>query len=399
MNPDDFEGLLHEEESATIDFKREQYRFVRATDDEKSELLKDILGFSNAWRRSDACILIGVEDVRGGRAKVVGIPPEDHLDDHALQQFVNSLTNTPVRFRYEAFGFAGKQVGIIRIEHQRRPIYLKRDYGKLARGQVYVRRGSSTDPKRPATPEEIADMGVGVRASAAELVVEFADAGRDEALGARVSLSAEFCEMPPEESIPDFVPGGTSRPFGLDTAFLEFGLTGRRNASYYRELATYEFARRLLRPVRFVIKNVGRVAANNVRLEMTVAAGADTEVIRASKMPRPPRRYEDLLANISQRPSPAVRPRRDGAVDVVRQEERTLIVVECGHLQPGRRVWSDAVYFGKASSGEVELQCLLLADSLPQAAEFALNFVASVARTTMTLEELAALQVVPTEIP
>jgi len=69
-----FERLLYEEESPTLDFKKEQYRFAKATQEEKAELLKDVLGFANAWRRSEAYILIGVEDVRGGRANVVGIP-------------------------------------------------------------------------------------------------------------------------------------------------------------------------------------------------------------------------------------------------------------------------------------------------------------------------------------
>ena len=126
MNNELFERLLYEEESPTLDFKKEQYRFAKVSDDEKSELLKDILGFANAWRRSDAFILIGVDDVRGGRSDVVGIAVADHLNDHSLQQFVNNLTNQPVRFRYEAFGFEGKQVGIICIEEQTRPIYLKR---------------------------------------------------------------------------------------------------------------------------------------------------------------------------------------------------------------------------------------------------------------------------------
>ena len=47
-----FESLLFEEEGTTIDFKKEQYRFVKASDEEKSELLNDIMGFANAWRRS-----------------------------------------------------------------------------------------------------------------------------------------------------------------------------------------------------------------------------------------------------------------------------------------------------------------------------------------------------------
>ena len=93
----------------------------------------------------------------------LGIAANDHLPDHSLQQFVNNLTNRPVRFHYEAFAFEGKQVGVIKIEQQQaRPLYLKCDYGKLKKIDVYVRRGSSTDPTKPALPEEIAAMGVGL---------------------------------------------------------------------------------------------------------------------------------------------------------------------------------------------------------------------------------------------
>ena len=130
------EQLLYEGESATLDFKVAQYRFSQASEEEKSELLKDVIGFANAWRRSDAYILIGVREVKGGRSDVVGIPDSDQLDDHSLQQFINNLTNRPLRFHYEAFGFEGKKIGIIHIDDQVRPIYLKRDYGKLKKGIV-----------------------------------------------------------------------------------------------------------------------------------------------------------------------------------------------------------------------------------------------------------------------
>ena len=55
------------------------------------------------------------------RALIIGLSAggADHLADHSLQQFVNNLTNRPVRFGYEAFGFEGKQVGIIRVEQGR----------------------------------------------------------------------------------------------------------------------------------------------------------------------------------------------------------------------------------------------------------------------------------------
>jgi len=38
-----FEVLLHEEEGNTLDFKRDQYRFVKASLEDKAELLKDLL--------------------------------------------------------------------------------------------------------------------------------------------------------------------------------------------------------------------------------------------------------------------------------------------------------------------------------------------------------------------
>jgi predicted HTH transcriptional regulator len=193
MNNELFERLLYEEESTTLDFKKEQYRFAKATDDEKSELLKDILGFANAWRRSEAYILIGVEDVRGGRGNVIGIPASDHLDDHSLQQFVNNLTNQPVHFHYEAFSFEGKHVGIIRIDEQTRPIYLKKDYGKLAREKVYVRRGSATDPTKSASLEEIAQMRVDSGQPAAELLMEFAHVERDNKLSSASWLTSSLC--------------------------------------------------------------------------------------------------------------------------------------------------------------------------------------------------------------
>ena len=70
--------FFHQEESATLDFKVQQYSFVSGTPEQKGELLKDILAFANSWRQTDAYILIGVKEVRGGRSLVPGIPPSHH---------------------------------------------------------------------------------------------------------------------------------------------------------------------------------------------------------------------------------------------------------------------------------------------------------------------------------
>jgi hypothetical protein len=42
MNDTLMEELLHEEETETLDFKRDQYLFAGATDDDKGEIVKDV---------------------------------------------------------------------------------------------------------------------------------------------------------------------------------------------------------------------------------------------------------------------------------------------------------------------------------------------------------------------
>lgn len=393
-----FERLLHEEESTMLDFKKEQYPFAKATDEEKSELLKDILGFANAWRRSDAYILIGVEEVRGGRSKVIGIT--NHLDDHALQQFVNCRTNRPIHFSYEALGIASKQVGIIRIEQQTRPIYLQKGYGKLKQEEVYVRRGSSTNHQKPASLEEIAQMGSAAHSAdmrKASLAVEFAALDREETLGDQIEWSAEFCEMPDSNGIPvlDDTPVPIRLPGG-DTVHIpsvsSIDTRNRLNTHFYHEFAKYEFFRRLARKVRLVIANKGEVPATDVRLEMLVLSGEGIGVIADSETPVSPERRKSFLGTTGMdnlRLRPAFR--HAGYVDIDRSERQTKVEIDCGNLQPGRRVWTDAFCMGIGRSGEVKLTGCIYAANLFHPQEFTLSINATIQRTSMTVDELLAL--------
>lgn len=73
MTTQELEQLLYEEERTTLDFKQKQYPFAKASDEEKGELIKDILAFANAWRRTTAYILIGVEEVKVASLKSWGL--------------------------------------------------------------------------------------------------------------------------------------------------------------------------------------------------------------------------------------------------------------------------------------------------------------------------------------
>lgn len=145
------EELLNEAEGSSLDFKRDQYPFD--SNDEKGEFLKDILAFANAWRRDDAFILIGVEEVKGGRNRPVGVTR--HFDDASLQQFVNSKTQKPISFSYHVESVDSVEIGVVCLPIQDRPFFLRADFGRLKKDVVYVRQGSSTST---ANPDEIARM-------------------------------------------------------------------------------------------------------------------------------------------------------------------------------------------------------------------------------------------------
>ena len=150
--------LCMEGESSHLDYKREQYVFVKAQDSEKEELLKDILAMANAFRSQVAFILIGVEQQQDGIGKVTGIPKVQFIDDAKLQQFINSKTNRPVEFHsYSVSVDDEKIIQVIEIPVQKeRPYYSKKDFGSVSAGTVEIRAGSST---HHANPDEIARMG------------------------------------------------------------------------------------------------------------------------------------------------------------------------------------------------------------------------------------------------
>lgn len=374
------ESLLYEEESPTLDFKKEQYPFSKATEEEKSELVKDILGFANAWRRSEAYILIGVEEIRGGKSKVIGI--QNHLDDHTLQQFINNLTNQPVRFHYEAVAIEDKQVGVIRIEQQTRPIYLKKKYGKLDKEKVYVRRGSSTDPTKPATLEEIAQMRVGPEEIDANLAVVFSNPDTEELIGSHLSIEAELCNLPSSYSIPS-LPDPPKNSYGLGPISMY-----RTNHQYYRELARYIFICKLFRPARLSISNIGRVAARNVRVEFSVDSLMQIEMLEKKDLPKMPEK-QSLGPDLSR--MRFNRPKTPGSVCINQAANQLTVEIDCGDLQPGRRVFSDVFYIGKKTENRDNLVGAVYADNLPYPSELTLTISASLSESSLTIEDLMSM--------
>jgi Putative DNA-binding domain len=273
------ESLLFEEEGPTLDFKRDQYRFEGAGDKEKAELLKDILAFANAWRRTDAYIYVGAEEVRGGRSKIVGIAC--HIDDAKLQQFVNAKTNRPIDFSYCPLEVEGRQIALIHIPVQQRPTYLKKDYGDLRKEAVYIRRGSST---AVATPDEIAQMGVasvGGSERVPLLTAYFVAGAHREVVDKSITLNVLNVEIPEESEFPRY--GDT----GYGLSGLRFAGPGT-NSKFYFQYAKWLQTTRRFKGLYLSVKNTGSVA-RDVKLVVTIKKiTEDIEVCEKDDLPHKP---------------------------------------------------------------------------------------------------------------
>jgi hypothetical protein len=355
MDPSYIEQLLNENESAYLDFKREQYHFEGSDDFEKSELLKDILAFSNAWRRTDAYILIGVEEFRGGRSKVIGV--DFHLDDHSLQQFVNSKTQKPITFEYIALEFEGVQLGVLRIPLQIRPIYLTKDFGKLKKNVVYIRRGSSTDE---ASPDEIAKMGTtSIEAlDESSLDLQFANISLREPLSRSLKVFCKTIELPEGQQIPIFEPRSQFPHLSIEL--------GHPNKNFYKELVQYYQDRLLLKAAGFSVTNHGQVTASNVRLVITDEKDPMMRIITRSDLTQRPRKYHNFLSSPALDSLESMSTVFERNFDVEYHGTKWTLEAEFGSIQPKARIWSNGeLFIGAHERSTKELQALLYADNLP----------------------------------
>ena len=361
VNPDLIEDLLHEEEGTSLDFKRDQYRFG-GTKSDKSELLKDILAFANAFRRDDAYILIGVEEVRGGRSKVVGV--QKHLDDANLQQFVNSKTQRPVTFSYQQAVHDGVEIGIVHIPVQARPLYAKADFGVVRKNIVYIRRSSSTDA---ASPDEVARMRDADIALTHQpsLELDIIERGTRRSLGTRLTVDEPtWLEVPPAEDIPDYQP--------IRDTFSMFGLHGD-NAGFFREVASYMAAIRLFR-VTLALRNTAGTAAHDVRVVFEIPDEEQRyRFMAASDMPDEPRRR---VGPDSFRHTKSVFSNQLG-VEVHREGREWRVECRFGKIQPGAAVrLEEDVLVGARDPGQLDVDGVVYADNLraPSSVSFCLDF-------------------------
>ena len=350
------EQLLHQPESQFLDFKEAQYPFVKASDIEKSELLKDILAFGNSWRHTSAYVLIGVREVKGGRGEVVGVG--NHLEDASLHQFVNSKTQRRVELAYEVFATEGVEIGVIEIPLQERPIYIRHMFGKVEAEAVYIRDGSST---RKASPDEVAKMGAQQSAEATpRLELSWADIGKHSAIPS--PYLANTLLLHPR--LPANTFGLPERRRGL---IAPLGPT--LNPRYSEEIIDYAVQQALLVPLGLLVQNVSRSAARRVRFFGSIPV-SDTVTVNEYLDPLPQREYSWIpdVDALTTRTWDEVEAR------VQRLSDRWEISVEFGDIRPRDSVYtSDPIWICAAESAIVELTGHLFGDNIPEPIPYSLE--------------------------
>lgn len=365
MDKETFEKLLNEGESNKLDYKSDQYTFISSRNHEKSELLKDILAFANAWRTETAHILIGVEETKNGKGIAVGVGVTKHFDDAVIQEFVNKKLNRPISFSYTTFDYNNLSIGVFEIHTQlhSRPFYIEKDFGKIKRHEVKVRRGTSTDT---AEPDEVKQMGLNEaeERKTPTALISIANHETKEDLGDKVTYNNELLEVPSETDIPSY----RAQLYSMSLV----------NTQYLRQYAKYCYETSLLRPVLIKIMNTGKVTLKNSRVEINHEK-SPTLLIAPNVQGKPPIDYL----------GPSVFPNM--YINVEDRSTYWSIELKIDDVQPQASSFSGPFYVG-AVNQSISFECNLYADNLEKPIKSVLTLEFNTkGKTTLSLEKLKSL--------
>lgn len=273
--------FLYSSENDWLEFKRQQYPFSRETADVKCELLKDVLGMVNSWRNQTGYIVIGISESNSKPNGIVNVT--EHIDDAILQQFINSKTSSLCNFSYRTCTYNECTIGIFEIPVQKRPVFIKKKYGKLLDETVYVRHGTCTEIARL---EEVLSMSNINEAVKPILDLSFWDCSKSASFGS--TITAKIASINSLDTIPDF-----RITVGVDSLCM-VGVYVNKN--YYRQLYECYKANNIHIPLRFAVSNTGNIEAVNVRLELALLSD-DIEVLVDGEEIRHPKQTSYPLEN------------------------------------------------------------------------------------------------------
>lgn len=198
----DLEYLIrHETENTNVDFKAIQY--------EKSaheDLLKDIISMANARSKEDRYIIVGVNLKNSGERDVVGIKKDEFIDSARYQQLVYENIEPEIQFDYFSYEIDEEIVGVFHIRDcSDKPYMMKKSYGKLQKGDSFIRRGDSQDRMIRKDYELIIEQRLNSRSFESYVSIGFDTEGAPKTIKLPVTGAIEFPSEKAEERIKEIL--------------------------------------------------------------------------------------------------------------------------------------------------------------------------------------------------
>lgn len=414
--PGELDDMIRfEGEQTTLDFKKTQYARPQF-----EALLKDVLSMANAHTEADRFILCGVKLRPDGSRELVGIDPATIEDPATFQQLVRENIEPEPSIDYFAYQIEGVTVGVLRLSGcTDRPYAMRKQYGALMRGHMWIRKGSHQMPVERSDLERIyaaraaagavGPLHVGFDAPGLPDVIELPAAGeillpsirarrrierilearRRPAKSGTLRLSA-FELLGFAGHFFDHESGTFVKPYEAKSndellSDLE-GLTEElREDDEYERFALYAH------PLNLRLRHDGTAPLDDVRVELHIPSTAGLEV--ASDEPRKPRRgYNHLLGPSVDIPLPD---HRHGYPPVHQGSGGTFVVQEIGTVRHktapvvfGMDLW--VLVEAQAVGERVPLKCSVHARNLPEPFRTTLTLVVAEPDGTLPRAEDAA---------
>lgn len=142
-----FDDLIeYENENIRLDFKTKQYKKNKSGSDNFEDLIKDIMSMANANIESARYIIIGVKHKPSSERKIIGIQNEEFIDSATYEQIIKENIEPDIKIDYSAYNYKNKLLGILKIYDcfDDQPYSMKKNFGKLKKGDSFIRKGTHT---------------------------------------------------------------------------------------------------------------------------------------------------------------------------------------------------------------------------------------------------------------
>lgn len=137
--------IENEVEGSFFDFKKDIYDF--SNQECKQDFLTDVISFANSHAKGDKYIITGVKLYPDGNRDLNGVTEEKIKDGADYQTLVNDNIEPNIIVDFVVIEYAENKYGVFRInkENTDKPYLLNKNYGKLPKGFMKIRKGQKND--------------------------------------------------------------------------------------------------------------------------------------------------------------------------------------------------------------------------------------------------------------